>query len=554
MPAALAAWAVISGQPLAAMVAGSALGGVVGLWAGRRSLARDAGRLLDLPLSGEADTAPGADDAGADALAIELAEPTAPELRPLAQTVRALRARQQALFDAQAAQLEQWRQQAHADPLTGLPNRRHFTAMLDAVLADGTLPDESGLLLLRLHDLQGMNLRVGHAAADRALLAVAEALQAYPDRNGRCVAGRLGGAEFGLLLPVGGMARETATALAQALQRPLAAIDAQARVVIGAVDLQPPPDATVSLALNAGQALALADAELARVEAGHRTLAAAGDAAPATQAGPLPAPSWQRRITRALDQGRVALAAYPVRTGDGRQLHLDCPLRVQLRPGGPMEPASRWLALVTRSRLCAAVDERAVALALAAIAADGQARCVNVAAQSVASVGFVAAVARRLEQAPDAACRLWIDLPEQLALERPLLVRDVARRWRALGAMLGLEHAGEGLARIPRLIDLGLDCVRIDSRFVNGITGPGAADARRHLQGLVRLVQAVGMQVTAEGVRDAADLEALWQLGFDAATGPAVGAPSPLSSEAPAASASAPAEAAEHDEDALSPA
>ena len=88
--------------------------------------------------------------------------------------------------------------------------------------------------------------------------------------------------------------------------------------------------------------------------------------------------------------------------------------------------------------------------------------------------------------------------------------------------MLGLEHAGEGLARIPQLIDLGLDCVRIDSRFVNGITGAGATDARRHLQGLVRLVQAVGLQVTAEGVRGAADLEALWQLGFDAATGPAV--------------------------------
>lgn len=550
--AALSAWAVGTGQPLTAAVACGGAGLAAGLWLGRRSLARDAGRLLDMPLPGDAEAAadPGAPEA--DVLAADLAEPTAPELRPLAQTVRALRERQQALFDAQAAQLEQWRQQAHADPLTGLPNRRHFTAMLDAVLADGTLPDESGLLLLRLHDLQGMNVRVGHAAADRALLAVAEALQAYPDRNGRCVAGRLGGAEFGLLLPVGGLARETAVALAMALQRPLAAIDAQARVVIGAVDLQPPPDGAATPVLNAGQALALADAELARAEAGQRLPAEVGEAAAAPDATlPPPAPSWQRRITRALDQGRVTLAAYPVRTGDGRQLHLDCPLRVQLRPGGPMEPASRWLALVTRSRLCAAVDERAVALALAAIAEDGQARCVNVAAQSVTTDGFVAAVAQRLAQAPDAACRLWIDLPEQLALERPLLVRDVARRWRALGAMLGLEHAGEALARIPRLIDLGLDCVRIDSRFVNGITGPGAVDARRHLQGLVCLVQAVGLQVTAEGVREAADLDVLWQLGFDAATGPAMRAPMPSATTAPAAVA-APASAIGHDEEALS--
>jgi EAL domain-containing protein (putative c-di-GMP-specific phosphodiesterase class I) len=64
----------------------------------------------------------------------------------------------------------------------------------------------------------------------------------------------------------------------------------------------------------------------------------------------------------------------------------------------------------------------------------------------------------------------------------------------------------------------------------------------------VRLVQAVGLQVTAEGVRDAADLEALWQLGFDAATGPAVGAPMPV---APTARVTAAVQTT-HDEAALS--
>ena len=88
--------------------------------------------------------------------------------------------------------------------------------------------------------------------------------------------------------------------------------------------------------------------------------------------------------------------------------------------------------------------------------------------------------------------------------------------------MLGLEHAGEGLARIPQLIDLGLDCVRIDSRFVNGIAGPQAEPARRYLQGLVTLVQTMGLQVTAEGVRSTDDLALLWGMGFDAATGPAL--------------------------------
>ncbi len=518
--AAWALWAIWADRPLWAALPVAGAGAILGAWVGRRAMAQAAARLVQAPSGADPatddvaaharDAAGGAIDAGIDTA------PLPPELQPLADGIQALVARQQALYTVQAEQLEALRRQAHSDPLTGLANRRHFMAMLDALLGSGETPAEAGLLLLRLRDLQGLNRRVGHAAADRALLAVAESLQAYPDRISRCVAGRLNGADFALLLPVGGMARETCTALIQAVRLPLLAIDPQARLFAGAVELDRP--------MTAQQALALADAALARAEAGLNPPPSVPTAdLPPLDAGlPQGESSWQRRISRALAQGRVALAAYPVRTPDGRQLHLDCPLRVQLQAGGPMEPASRWLSLATRSRLCAEVDEKAVALALAAIAQDGQARCINVAAQSVGSVEFVAAVARRLEQAPEAACRLWIDLPEALALERPLLVREVSRRWRPLGAMLGLEHAGEGLARIPRLIDLGLDCVRIDSRFVHGISADGAADARRHLQGLVRLVQAVGLQVTAEGVRHAGDLDALWRLGFDAATGPAL--------------------------------
>lgn len=518
--AAWALWAIWADRPLWAALPVAGASAILGAWAGRRAMAQAAARLVQAPSGADPatddvaaharDAAGGAIDAGLDTA------PLPPELQPLADGIQALVARQQALYTVQAEQLEALRRQAHSDPLTGLANRRHFMAMLDALLGSGETPAEAGLLLLRLRDLQGLNRRVGHAAADRALLAVAESLQAYPDRISRCVAGRLNGADFALLLPVAGMAQETSTALIQAVRLPLLAIDPQTRLFAGAVELDRP--------MTAQQALALADAALARAEAGLNPPPSVPTAdLPPLDAGlPQGESSWQRRISRALAQGRVALAAYPVRTPDGRQLHLDCPLRVQLQAGGPMEPASRWLSLATRSRLCAEVDEKAVALALAAIAQDGQARCINVAAQSVGSAEFVAAVARRLEQAPEAACRLWIDLPEALALERPLLVREVSRRWRPLGAMLGLEHAGEGLARIPRLIDLGLDCVRIDSRFVHGISADGAADARRHLQGLVRLVQAVGLQVTAEGVRHAGDLDVLWRLGFDAATGPAL--------------------------------
>ena len=436
-------------------------------------------------------------------------------LAPVAEALQLLVRRQQALFDAQAEQLETLRRQAHSDPLTGLFNRRHFMALLDGQLCGDEEPVEAGLLLLRVCDLQGMNQRVGHAGADQVLKSLAQVLMSYAEGIRSCSAGRLSGSDFVLLLPVGGMADQTAATLRQALRLPLLGTDPLASVEIGVVEL--------GLPMRAVQALALAEAALDkhRPAASLRSMAAKApplrdDARPADGA------SGQQQIALALVKSQVALAAYPVRTPDGRQLHLDCPLRVRLHAQGPLETASRWLHLATRTRMCAALDERALLLALEAIAADGQARCINLAAQSLASGTFVAAVTRRLADAPQAACRLWIDLPESMALAQPLLVREAARQWRPLGVMLGLEHAGEDLARIPRLIDLGLDCVRIDSRFVNGLRGAEAEPARLHLQGLVKLVQAVGWQVTAEGVRSADDLDVLWQLGFDAATGPAL--------------------------------
>ena len=504
------AWLGPLGLAGAGLLAG---GGAIGAMLMRRRLRAEVAALMAGPL-GLAVQRP-LHDAGS---------PMAPDvaasglLQPVEAGLQRVLARQQTLFARQAAQLEALRQQVHTDALTGLPNRRHFMATLEAHLADDAAPVVAGLLLLRVQDLQGMNQRIGHIAADHVLQALAQSLQAYPARIDRCCAGRLNGADFALMLPVAGLAVETAQALVQALRGPIQRIDPMARVAAGGVELRGP--------LSGAQALALADAALARAETGDDNAGRSidADAVDIDLTPPGGESSWQRRIGRALVQGHVGLGAYPVRTADGRQLHLDCPLRLQLQPDGPLEPASRWLSLATRSRLCAAADEKALALALAAISRDGIARCVNVSAQSVDSAEFVAAVARRLKAEPALACRLWIDLPETLALERPLLVRELSQRWRPLGVMLGLEHAGEGLARIPRLIDLGLDCIRIDSRFVNGIAGEDAGQARQYLQGLVTLVQSMGLQVSAEGVRSAEDLEQLWAMGFDAATGPALAA------------------------------
>lgn len=421
-------------------------------------------------------------------------------------------AKLEADLSSQARALDELRRKAHVDALTGLPGRRHFMATLEQALEGETALPAAGVLLLRLRDLAGVNRRVGHGVANQILLCVAKALVESCQQTPGAFAGRLNGSDFALFLPKDRAAWAAGGALLSRLRPALISLDPIGGMAIGALDLRG--------RVNVKQAIALADEALATAEADVLFAIAAASNSPDQPA--FGDSVWQHRLTEALAHKRTVLAGYPVCGRDGRVLHLDCPMRVQFEEGGPYESAWRWLAPATRGRMSADIDQRVVHMALEAIMHDGQSRCVNVASQSMASSEFLVKVTQALEASPDAARRLWIDMPEALALDRPTLVREAARRWRPLGVRLALEHAGENIARIDHLADLGLDCVRVDSRFLNGLTGPESGNVRRHLQSLVRLVHEAGLTITAEGVVASGDLSLVWAIGFDAATGPAV--------------------------------
>jgi EAL domain-containing protein (putative c-di-GMP-specific phosphodiesterase class I) len=97
-------------------------------------------------------------------------------------------------------------------------------------------------------------------------------------------------------------------------------------------------------------------------------------------------------------------------------------------------------------------------------------------------------------------------------------VQELAHQLHATGARVGLEHAGERLARIERLFEAGLDYVKLDAAIVQGVAGD---NARAHyLKSVVAMLHGLSMTVMAEGVTDAGDAAALWEIGVDAVTGP----------------------------------
>ncbi|MFO1273532.1 MAG: EAL domain-containing protein [Rubrivivax sp.] len=413
--------------------------------------------------------------------------------------------------DEQVAELEALRRQAHTDAVTALPNRRHFMGRLSAALSEPGNP-AAGLLILRVMHLGSLNMRIGHDATDSLLAALAEVLGTYPQRVTGAFTGRLNGSDFALFLPVAGVADETAQTLMRALRASAAAASSGLEFVIGGADSL--------IAPGAGGALAAADEALAEAEAaGPYTIeirSAAGDGAP-----PMGERVWRQRIELALSEGRISLGEFPVQDQHGALIHLDCPLRVQLAADGPFQVASRWLAMASRGRLLPLVDLAALDLALTAIANDGRARCVHMSAVSLGGAGFVGEVQRRLDSAGEAAARLWIDIGEGPSLERTLpRLREAAVSWRRHAVHLGVEHAGASMNSLPRLAGLGLDHIKVGARFVRGVATDSAV--RNFVAALATLAHSLGWKIIAEGIDEPADLQALWALGFDGATGPAL--------------------------------
>ena len=444
---------------------------------------------------------------------LTVAEPNVPELRRLTRAMNSMVGRLRVVFEAQASQVESLRKQAACDALTGLSNRSHFMAQLNAALHREDGNAAGGLVLLRVLNLADVNRTLGRESTDRLIAAIAQTLQTYVQRVDGAFVGRLNGSDFALGLPRGGVARETAQAVIDLLRAVLPSFGAHVGVAAGAVEMRH--------GAELAELMGSADLALARAEShGPFAVESAGEGGSAW-AG-LGERRWRERVSEALAEGRVQLGSYPVVGTDRNLIHLECPLRLQLEPEGRFEVAAHWLPLAVRSRLTCAVDEHALTLALQAIADDGQPRCVNISPASLADSGFAARLRARLVALPRAARNVWIEVSEEAAADQFELVRELGRQLRPTGARVGLEHAGERLSRIERLFEAGLDYVKLDAAVTHGV----AADAGRagFVKGLVTMLHSLSLHVYAEGVNDGADAQTLWACGVDGMTGPWVSA------------------------------
>lgn len=132
--------------------------------------------------------------------------------------------------------------QAAIDPLTGIGNRRAFLADLGAeIIRQKRYAGTFSLAMLDLDGFKALNDSKGHRAGDEALRLVADILLNRTRRSDSV--GRLGGDEFGILMPdTGSECMPMLNDVCAAIARNTAAADCAVTTSIGCTTFRSPPE------------------------------------------------------------------------------------------------------------------------------------------------------------------------------------------------------------------------------------------------------------------------------------------------------------------------
>lgn len=441
---------------------------------------------------------------------ITVAEPSTPELRTVVVAMNDMVERLKLMFAEEAGRLEELRRQVNHDAMTDLPNRGFFMTWLNETLDSQESAGAGSLALVRIHDLEGMNARLGRSQVDQIIKDISLALKGLTGQSENRLTARLNGSDFAVLAVGDGAAIHLAEEVHGALLVGVAQRWPQVPEIfhVGAVPYQR-GEAPGTLLGSADKALAIAQNK------GPNACYGIEGTAEAQQT--LPSEVWHQALSGALAENRIRLESYPVLSASGHFLHLEHLARLQVEQDGAWLPAGEFMPIALRLNLSTTVDLAVVSMALKMLSRIDMDIAVNLSAESIADWGFREDFVAMLLASPEKLSHLWIEVPEYGAFRQFDAFRSLCHNLDPLGCKLGIEHFGQHFGEITRLAELGLDYLKVDSSYVRDIDHNSGN--QEFLRGLCKMAHNVGLLVVAEGVQSEAEFTTLTQLGFDGATG-----------------------------------
>ncbi len=402
---------------------------------------------------------------------------------------------------------------ARRDELTGLYNRRAARESAEAMLARD---QELAVILFDLDRFKHVNDSLGHHAGDQLLVAIARRLDEVV-REPEDVVARLGGDEF-VVLARGAMDEESIGVLCERLARAVSA-----PVMVDGIEVAVGASIGIATAPEHGSdyGTLLQRADIAMYDAkGRRTGwelyrdALAG----ADRAGLV----MDADLRRAVADGELVVhyqSSYRLDTGEESRaealVRWQHPERGLLLPGHfvPFAESTGAIKAVTRAVLGLVLDQM---VAWRAVGRDVPV-AVNVSAHDLVDPQFADGVAEMLQARGLPADRLIVELTETALMVDPDAASMTMRRLAQQGVRLAIDDFGAGYASLLYLRRFPVHVLKLDRSLVQGLL-VDATDAAL-VRWTIEMAHALRVVCVAEGVENAATLEALRGLGCDEAQG-----------------------------------
>jgi diguanylate cyclase (GGDEF)-like protein len=417
---------------------------------------------------------------------------------------------------------------ARHDPLTGLANRRHFLEEIERRLSlIGDEPIAFALMFIDLDRFKPINDVHGHAIGDQLLQTIAARLTGCIRDDS--FAARLGGDEFAILLE-GPADRESVSIAARRVLNELSApiLANGLKLAVGAsvgIALCPEDSRDAATLLQRGDAAMLRAKEDRGV---FQFFDSSIDEELKSKA------ALENELRTAIPGGDIIPYFQPVvRLGTGELAGFEVLARWPHARRGMIAP-SEFIPVAEDAGLVDAMFWALLAQACRkALSIPGNfLLAVNISPSQVRDQWFPEKVLRTLRETGFPPARLEIEVTESA------MIGDIARAKSSLlslknqGVRIALDDFGTGYSSLYLLRALPIDKLKIDRSFVSGLI---ADDETATIVGaLVGLGRALRLQVTAEGVEDAATAEALTNMGCELAQGFLYGEAAPMPIYTPA--------------------
>ncbi len=426
---------------------------------------------------------------------------------------------------------EELSSQASCDVLTGLLNRQAFERALKQSVSSAITNNTTAVLLyFDLDKFNVTNTNYGHVAGDAVLRHVAGIVRNKSTQDGFC--GRLGGNEFGMILP--NSSAQEALSIGESVreaveQSPFVWEERSILVTISGglveIDLQTDSYDTV-------MRKAVVACDSAKAQGQNRVrIYEAQDADQKKRDEML---SWVQRLDGSLDE-LLALRCQEIRPtefGKQKKSHWEILLGVrhqdQVLPPAPLIEAAEHfgrMAKVDRwvlHNVLQWMEENPQMVSKA----DGFS--INLSGNSLNDDKFLEFIMGELAATTVEPAKICFEITETAAITNLADASEFIRVLKQQGCMFSLDDFGSGLSSYAYIQKLPVDYIKIDGIFIRNLVEN--VNDQALVRSINELAHFMGMQTVAEFVENQEILEILQQIGVDHSQGYGIKKPMLLTS------------------------